>query len=347
MNLTKKSIIKSILVFILAFSLTACNAENQQDNNDDTQNNTTAEESTISQAIEINETSSAPVNELKAGDMIYFDFMTDAGSDEPAATIWGIQFGFKGDTSANLPTMKNLNIYKNNVQISTPENQFGPVTYYGTTDNTSYSIEFSYAYGEEINEFPAEYYFTLDLNGTTIRSNTYNWRADGVLECLWDQPVWAFNLPATSDNISNNNISDNDISDDTIVMPDGTFDGDMNGFGIWNYRNIRYEGEFLNGKPNGNGTLYVTMSIDMQVEVILTGTWLNGMANGDITMTQASTNSDWKASFDNFKAVNGTVESEISIADPELQYVVTLDPNNTKICVAPWGDIQISYAWLE
>jgi hypothetical protein len=71
-----------------------------------------------------------------------------------------------------------------------------------------------------------------------------------------------------------------------VSMPDG--------YGVWEYYNWRYEGEWKNGKPNGYGTLYWHRSMPLPddgnpyhlIGTVLIGNFTDGFANGAMTEIQ-------------------------------------------------------------
>ena len=82
--------------------------------------------------------------------------------------------------------------------------------------------------------------------------------------------------------------NDDGLSSD-IVMPDGgSFEGDMNGYGTWKYANYTYEGELLNGIPNGEGTLSLISAVDGELVITIKSTWIDGYADGEITYVQGN-----------------------------------------------------------
>jgi hypothetical protein len=79
----------------------------------------------------------------------------------------------------------------------------------------------------------------------------------------------------------------------TIPTESDTFAVDMpDGYGVWEWPPFRYEGEWKDGKPNGQGTLYETVSppenkqagYTYPVEIILQGNFSDGLAHGTTTM---------------------------------------------------------------
>ncbi|MCL2628997.1 MAG: hypothetical protein FWD44_09945 [Oscillospiraceae bacterium] len=112
------------------------------------------------------------------------------------------------------------------------------------------------------------------------------------------------NQPGDNSN-PGSSLSDNDNvsaptphSFDETLLNEGTYDGEIDangkftGWGVWVYHNIRYEGYFENGVPNGEGALYVNIPLpvpfdphnqsgDSYLEV--RGTFVNGSAHGLIT----------------------------------------------------------------
>ncbi len=67
--------------------------------------------------------------------------------------------------------------------------------------------------------------------------------------------------------------------------------GLRSGYGVWVYENFRYEGYWENGMPNGEGTLYESVTpgnepgMHYAVQTITEGNWVDGFADGEIVHT--------------------------------------------------------------
>jgi uncharacterized repeat protein (TIGR02543 family) len=97
--------------------------------------------------------------------------------------------------------------------------------------------------------------------------------------------------PTVNDPPSNENEPQTQDLDNT--PSDGTFEGDINGYGVWVYHNNRFEGYFTDGVPNGEGVLYAAYECNGSHDggnrhvtlVAIQGTFVNGLAHGMITYT--------------------------------------------------------------
>jgi len=83
------------------------------------------------------------------------------------------------------------------------------------------------------------------------------------------------------------------------ALLDGTYEGELDangkftGFGVWTYYYYRYEGNFANGIPNGQGSLYMSIGCDgvhdfgmsHAMTIISQGTFVNGYLHGPIIYT--------------------------------------------------------------
>ena len=89
-----------------------------------------------------------------------------------------------------------------------------------------------------------------------------------------------------------------DDSDTAVTIDGGTYegetdaDGKFNGYGVWIYDNFRYEGHFADGVPNGQGTLYQTLTPPAirepnhtySIQQVLQGNFTDGFAHGTMTL---------------------------------------------------------------
>jgi hypothetical protein len=115
-------------------------------------------------------------------------------------------------------------------------------------------------------------------------------------------------------------------------MPDG--------FGIWAYGDFRYEGEWKDGKPNGQGTLYEPLSppanknpdMSYPLEITLFGNYTDGFANGPMAMVWYMDNGQshtW-----HFTAAMGyAIEKEVYSSTSEASYEFSSDD---VFGVPPW-----------
>ena len=112
------------------------------------------------------------------------------------------------------------------------------------------------------------------------------------------------NPTPTPDNDSNSDTSSGDSNNDIIEQPqsqvpddvlaNGLFDGDLDinglfaGWGVWIFyndekdREYTYEGHWINGMPNGGGTLYIRYG---GIEYVTQGNFVNGFAHGSVLLT--------------------------------------------------------------
>ena len=120
-----------------------------------------------------------------------------------------------------------------------------------------------------------------------------------------------------------------------IDLSEGTYEGELDenglftGWGVWNYPkyNIRYEGYFENGAPNGEGTMYEYPD-DYWVHVTQQGQWVNGIAHGELKISAYGLygeNRD-KEQIETvvFEVVNGSTPSNI-IVPVETNMEINID----------------------
>ena len=79
----------------------------------------------------------------------------------------------------------------------------------------------------------------------------------------------------------------------------GNFEGELDingkftGWGVWTYHNFRYEGNFVDGLPNGEGVLTkaqvrtadISPDVSLALLIITKGTFIDGYADGLISHT--------------------------------------------------------------
>ncbi len=123
----------------------------------------------------------------------------------------------------------------------------------------------------------------------------------------------------------------------------GTFEGDENGYGTWSNGRVYYKGNFKDGIPNGEGTLYIYQFDTYSFNCSVKGTWVNGLGNGEMTYTQ-----HWGVDevFDSFMVNNGKVAKTEDIGCP-LTYNYTAIYDTDTVAVPPWGEIHVVFAKLE
>jgi len=75
---------------------------------------------------------------------------------------------------------------------------------------------------------------------------------------------------------------------DEELLSGGIYEGELDangrftGYGVWIYYSNRYEGYFVDGLPNGEGTLHLSNDA-WDVSTTYTGTFINGSAQGLVT----------------------------------------------------------------
>lgn len=107
---------------------------------------------------------------------------------------------------------------------------------------------------------------------------------------------------------------------------DGTYEGelDANGkftrYGIWVYHNFRYEGYFVDGVPNGEGTLYHRTPNEWDNSI--TGKWVDGYAEGDISYYIFYINRNEGFTF-NYSVTKGQSDAQVAAAE-KSDYVMDM-----------------------
>ena len=157
----------------------------------------------------------------------------------------------------------------------------------------------------------------------------------------------------TTPPVSNTPNDGGDTPQPTNGICEGELDanGKYTGWGIWIYHNFRYEGYFVGGAPNGEGTLYearVPSAASPGIsaspsEVIVQGQWLDGLGSGSITLTEVHEGFTNVFAFD---VQNGeTTKSEelvgvCSGANVSTQAVyLPIRQGELRAAVPPWGSI--------
>jgi len=115
----------------------------------------------------------------------------------------------------------------------------------------------------------------------------------------------------------------------------------QSGFGIWEYHNYRYEGNFQNGKPNGSGTLYIghAESTGLLASVI-DGYWVDGIADGEISLHMLYINPNIDVNTYDFAVVNGSVPTEITVTSNNGNGSITIIKPDILYGVPPWADVK-------
>ena len=114
----------------------------------------------------------------------------------------------------------------------------------------------------------------------------------------------------------------------------GTFEGDINGWGVWNFRwrpdesLFTYEGYFVNGVPNGEGSLVIVNSGGHTQ--IYQGTLVEGVFHGTVTRTAEPYTYIFEANM-GYSTVSETRDSQTG--------ETTWQHNDTYYRVPPWGSI--------
>lgn len=143
---------------------------------------------------------------------------------------------------------------------------------------------------------------------------------------------------APTTNVTTPPPSDNGDTADT--NDEGTYEGDTDasgqrsGYGVWTYHNFRYEGNWENDMPNGEGTLFEAVefpSIYIANIVATKGNWVDGYADGEITWTLFFADTGTRTF--NFTVANGHVPEDIDvkpIENPVDEEIRTLRPGSNE-----------------
>lgn len=199
-------------------------------------------------------------------------FTVEAGDDGTNEYITGAEIVFSGDhpTIAWQRDITDIVLTKDGSPLSIAIPMGRKI---GGDGQTIYRLEFDPAPSIDV-EGIGTYSFGCTILGVAVSTGDYYFDENS-------QP--GFNTASSNGGGSGNGTTPG------MVMPDGgLFEGDMNGYGVWSFANYTYEGDFLNGVPNGAGTLSLVSSVDGKLVITITGTWIDGYADGEITYVQGN-----------------------------------------------------------
>ncbi len=131
----------------------------------------------------------------------------------------------------------------------------------------------------------------------------------------------------------------------TTPVSNGTFEGDKNGYGVWNDGRACYIGDFKDGVPNGLGTLYVYRSDEIKMDCAFTGAWVNGIGSGKMVYRQLLEDGTVEQ-FTPVTSFDGKAKYRYSITCAETGSSIDLMPLDS-IAVPPWGEIKLGAAVIE
>ena len=318
-----KRIIILSLAFILLLSLAGCGEKNNKSDGDTSVPASTQKDldkPLMEETIEVEDTESQPA--------VASNNTTEPNGD--GYTPYNLQWvdGSKGLISFKVQSLNlgadvcyNFTLYHDAMDVMNT----GITSFQG-----SMLVEENLA---EFMRYPGEYYFTVSAwdgpNRTAkseiIVSPVYN--LDGEIE---------FVAPTDSDS----DISDTASDLAQSSFPDGgTFEGDENGYGVWTYGKFRYEGNWANGKPNGEGTLYANTYDDIQFDSSITGTWIDGYADGDMVYRQIWGDGTIEE-FTAFSVKQGKVDSKTGIYG-DKGTSIDIMPEDVAV-IPPWGDVSVA-----
>ena len=113
-------------------------------------------------------------------------------------------------------------------------------------------------------------------------------------------------------------------ADGPVEMDGGVYEGELNGngerngYGVWVFDNFRYEGNWENNLPNGQGTLSRTATesgTGGPVTLVDEAMWVNGYADGNVIHT--SVYEDGHTNTWEFPVTNGRVLTDMKIESPD------------------------------
>jgi len=114
----------------------------------------------------------------------------------------------------------------------------------------------------------------------------------------------------------------------------------QSGYGYFTYHNFRYEGNWENSMPNGEGILYIAKSEhDPSKLWIVNGNWVDGLPNGEIVlqMIDRDPTHPYPTISYCFVVENGTVNSEMKVSAIEDASFEMFLPLGWSIGVPPWA----------
>jgi len=94
--------------------------------------------------------------------------------------------------------------------------------------------------------------------------------------------------------------------------------GKRSGYGVWTYYNHRYEGQWENDMPNGEGMLYYSEDVDWADGFcsVVQGSWVNGFAEGPILFSRHwifPGEDAWNSMAHYFNVKNGCPEADMTV----------------------------------
>ena len=138
-----------------------------------------------------------------------------------------------------------------------------------------------------------------------------------------------------------------EYSDEYNGIFEGELDenGNFTGWGIWTYRNFRYEGYFVDGVPNGEGTLYEARvppeqrreGVTYFILIIISGVFENGVVNGEITDIRHR--EDGKIHHWSYSVTHGVPQDGIVGYCSDCSASLQLADGHIVGGVPPWADV--------
>ncbi|MCL2747643.1 MAG: hypothetical protein FWE59_03195 [Oscillospiraceae bacterium] len=150
--------------------------------------------------------------------------------------------------------------------------------------------------------------------------------------------------PDTSETPGTTGVPETNGPQESSSMYEG-YEGDLDanglrsGWGTWTYENFRYEGNWKNDMPNGEGTLSVSGEGKQGVLTLASGNWVDGFAEGTILFTMRTIkNNSEKILTWQFQLVKGCALADETVYDINENAPAKLVRGQLVAGVPPWAE---------